>query len=168
MKTSMFSVDVLDYSIMSELYTSLNFVVLLYFAVNLYPVWLQETIKRISSKTFFAKCFSAKLWWFGQSWQTQVTENSRVPHFRTAGSPQIHQTHQQRRKRAKDDGHAWMKSETAEGSQDGGGIGRVNTFSSTNSLKEQQNGEQSLQNNFWSLAADLRRPEKQPIVFEGR
>ena len=53
-------------------------------------------------------------------------------------------------------------------SQDGGGIGRVITFSSTNSLKEQQNGEQSLQNNFWSLAADIRRPEKQPIVFEGR
>ena len=42
------------------------------------------------------------------------------------------------------------------------------TFSSTNSLKEQQNGEQSLQNNFWSLAEDIRRPEKQPIVFEGR
>ena len=34
------------------------------------------------------------------------------------------------------------------GSQDGGGIGRVITFSSTNTLKEQQNGEQSLQNNF--------------------
>ena len=33
-------------------------------------------------------------------------------------------------------------------SQDGGGTGRVITFSSTNSLKEQQNGEQSLQNNF--------------------
>ena len=33
-------------------------------------------------------------------------------------------------------------------SQDGGGIGRVITFSSTNSLKEQQNGEQSLRNNF--------------------
>ena len=42
------------------------------------------------------------------------------------------------------------------------------TFSSTNSSKEQQNGEQSLQNNFWSLAADIRRPEKQPIIFEGR
>ena len=42
------------------------------------------------------------------------------------------------------------------------------TFSSINSLKEQQNGEQSLQNNFWSLAEDIRRPEKQPIVFEGR
>ena len=53
-------------------------------------------------------------------------------------------------------------------SQDGGGIGRVIPFSSTNSLKEQQNGEQSLQNNFWSLAPDIRRPEKQPIVFEGR
>ena len=41
------------------------------------------------------------------------------------------------------------------------------TFSSTNSLKEQQNGEQSLQNNFLSLAADIWCPEKQPIVFEG-
>ena len=62
-----------------------------------------------------------------------------------------------------------MKISKSElGSQDGGGIGRVITFSSTNSLKEQQNGEQSLQNNFWSLAADIRRPEKQSIVFEGR
>ena len=52
--------------------------------------------------------------------------------------------------------------------EDGGGVGRVITFSSTNSLKEQQNGEQSLQDNFWSLAADIRRPEKQSIVFEGR
>ena len=42
------------------------------------------------------------------------------------------------------------------------------TFSPTNSSKEQLNGEQSSQNNFWSLAADIRRPEKQPIVFEGR
>ena len=42
------------------------------------------------------------------------------------------------------------------------------TFSSTNSSKEQENGEESLQNNFWSLAEDIRRPEKQPIVFEGR
>ena len=42
------------------------------------------------------------------------------------------------------------------------------TLSPTNSSKEQQNGEQSSQNNFWSLAADSRRPEKQPIVFEGR
>ena len=41
------------------------------------------------------------------------------------------------------------QKETHRGrSQDGGGIGRVITFSSTNSLKEQQNGEQSLQNNF--------------------
>ena len=54
------------------------------------------------------------------------------------------------------------------GVEDGGGIGQEITFSSTNSSKEQQNGEQSLQNNFWSLAADIRRPEKQPIVFEGR
>ena len=42
------------------------------------------------------------------------------------------------------------------------------TFSPTNSSKEQFNGEQSSQNNFWSLAADIRCPEKQPIVFEGR
>ena len=42
------------------------------------------------------------------------------------------------------------------------------TFSPTNSSKEQLKGEQSLQNNFWSLAADIRCPEKQPIVFEGR
>ena len=42
------------------------------------------------------------------------------------------------------------------------------TFSSTNSSKEQQNGEESLQNNFWSLAGDIRWSEKQPIVFEGR
>ena len=42
------------------------------------------------------------------------------------------------------------------------------TFSPTNSSKEQLNGEQNLQNNFWSLAADIRHPEKQPIVFEGR
>ena len=42
------------------------------------------------------------------------------------------------------------------------------TFSSTNSSKEQQNGEESLQNNFWSLAEDIRCPEKQPIVFDGR
>ena len=53
-------------------------------------------------------------------------------------------------------------------SQDGGGIGRGDHFLFYNSSKEQQNGEQSLQNNFWSLAADIRRPEKQPIVFEGR
>ena len=62
----------------------------------------------------------------------------------------------------------FLKTNIQERSQDGGGIGRVITFSSTNSLKEQQNGEQSLQNNFWSLAADIRRPEKQPIVFQGR
>ena len=51
-----------------------------------------------------------------------------------------------------------MKVKGGGRSQDGGGIGRVITFSSTNSLKEQQNGEQSLQNNFWPLAADIRRP----------
>ena len=38
--------------------------------------------------------------------------------------------------------------DTGGRSQDGGGIGRVITFSYTNSLKEQQNGEQSLQNGF--------------------
>ena len=42
------------------------------------------------------------------------------------------------------------------------------TFSPTNSWKEQLNGEQSSQNNFWSLAADIRRPEKQPIILKGR
>ena len=41
------------------------------------------------------------------------------------------------------------------------------TFSPTNSSKEQLNAEQISQNNFWSLAEDIRRPEKQPIVFEG-
>ena len=35
-------------------------------------------------------------------------------------------------------------------------------------MKEQLNAEQSSQNNFWSLAVDIRHPEKQPIVFEGR
>ena len=42
------------------------------------------------------------------------------------------------------------------------------TFSPTNSLKEQLNAEQISQNNFGSLAEDNRRPEKQPIVFEGK
>ena len=41
-------------------------------------------------------------------------------------------------------------------------------FSPTNSSKEQLNAQQISQNNFWSLAEDIRRPEKQPIVFEGR
>ena len=42
-----------------------------------------------------------------------------------------------------------MKLKDAGGrSQVGGGIGRLISFSSTNSLKEQQNGEQSTQNNF--------------------
>ena len=30
------------------------------------------------------------------------------------------------------------------------------------------NAEQISQNNFWSLAEDIRRPEKLPIDFEGR
>ena len=42
------------------------------------------------------------------------------------------------------------------------------TFSPTNSSKEHLNAEQTAQNNFWSLAEDIRRPEKQPIVFERR
>ena len=42
------------------------------------------------------------------------------------------------------------------------------TFSPTNSSKEQLNAEQSSQNNFWLLAAHIRHPEKQPIVFKGR
>ena len=53
-------------------------------------------------------------------------------------------------------------------SQDGRGIGRGDHFLFYKFIEEQQNGEQSLQNNFWSLAADIRCPEKQPIVFEGR
>ena len=44
--------------------------------------------------------------------------------------------------------HRHRKQAYGGRSQDGGGIGRVITFSSTNSLKKQQNGEQSLQNNF--------------------
>ena len=42
------------------------------------------------------------------------------------------------------------------------------TFSPTNSSKEHLNTEQTSQNNFWPLAEDIRRPEKQPIVFERR
>ena len=42
------------------------------------------------------------------------------------------------------------------------------TFSPTNSSKEQLNAEQISQNNFWSLAEDIKHPEKYPIVFEGR
>ena len=41
-----------------------------------------------------------------------------------------------------------IKERVGGRSQDGGGIGRVITVSSTDSLKEQQNSEQSLQNNF--------------------
>ena len=42
----------------------------------------------------------------------------------------------------------WKEDNLGGRSQDGGGIGWVITFSSTNSFKERQNGEQSLQNNF--------------------
>ena len=40
-------------------------------------------------------------------------------------------------------------------------------FSPTNSSKEQLNAEQTSQNNFWSLAEDIRRPEKQPLSSKG-
>ena len=42
------------------------------------------------------------------------------------------------------------------------------TFSPTNSSKEHLNAEQAPQNNLWSLAEDIRHPEKQSIVFERR
>ena len=42
------------------------------------------------------------------------------------------------------------------------------TLSPTNPSKEQLNAEQTPQNNFWSLAEDIRHPEKQPIVFKRR
>ena len=45
---------------------------------------------------------------------------------------------------------------------------RETTFSPTNSSKEQFNAEQTSHNNFWSLAEDIRSPEKQPIVFKRR
>ena len=41
------------------------------------------------------------------------------------------------------------------------------TFSPTNLSKEHLNAEQTSQN-FWPLAEGIRRPEKQPIVFERR
>ena len=59
------------------------------------------------------------------------------------------------------------------GSQDGGGIGRGGHFLFYKFIERTTERwtkftKQSLQNNFWSLAADIRRPEKQPIVFKGR
>ena len=45
---------------------------------------------------------------------------------------------------------------------------RETTFSPTNSWKEHLNPEQTTQNNFWSLAEDIRHSEKQPIVFKRR
>ena len=42
------------------------------------------------------------------------------------------------------------------------------TFFPTNSSKEHLNAEKTPQNNFWSLAEDIRHPEKQPIVFKRR
>ena len=42
------------------------------------------------------------------------------------------------------------------------------TFSPKNSSKEHLNAEQTPQNNFWLLAEDIRRPEKQPLVFKRR
>ena len=45
---------------------------------------------------------------------------------------------------------------------------RETTFSPTNSSKDHLNAKQTPQNNFWSLAEDIRHPEKQLIVFERR
>ena len=69
-------------------------------------------------------------------------------------------THTQKKKKnpIKEGGGAKMAEE-----QDG-----ETTFSPANSSEEQLNAEQSSQNTFWSLAADIRRPERQPTVFEGR
>ena len=39
------------------------------------------------------------------------------------------------------------------------------TFSPTNSSKEHLDAEHTARNNFWPLAEDIRRPEKQPIIF---
>ena len=50
-------------------------------------------------------------------------------------------------------------------SQDGGGIGRVITFSSTNSLKEQQNGEQSLQNIVNQLHFNKKKEKKTVSIY---
>ena len=42
------------------------------------------------------------------------------------------------------------------------------TFSPTNSSKDHLDAEQLLQNHFWTLAEDTRRPERQPILFKRR
>ena len=42
------------------------------------------------------------------------------------------------------------------------------TFSPINSSKEHWNAEKIPQNNFWTLAEDIKHPERQPIVFERR
>ena len=63
----------------------------------------------------------------------------------------------------------WLKSESVCGGESR--WRRTRTGRSLSLLqihRKNRTGEQSLQNNFWSLAADIRRPEKQPIVFEGR
>ena len=58
---------------------------------------------------------------------------------------------------------AWERGAKMAEEQDG-----ETTFSPTNSSKEHLNAEQTPQNNFWTLAEDIRHPEKQPIVFERR
>ena len=58
--------------------------------------------------------------------------------------------------RKRNRGFSYLKFQRGGRSQDGGGIGET-TFSPTNSLKEQLNAEQTSQNNFWSLAEDIRR-----------
>ena len=45
---------------------------------------------------------------------------------------------------------------------------RETTFSPTNSSKEHLNAEQIPQNNFLTLAEDIRHPERQSLVFERR
>ena len=52
--------------------------------------------------------------------------------------------------------------------QHGGGIGRGDHFLFYKFIERTTERWKSLQNNFWSLAADIRRQEKQPIVFKGR
>ena len=53
-------------------------------------------------------------------------------------------------------------------SQDSGGIGRGDHFLSYKFIESTIEHWKISQNNFWSLAADISHPEKQPIVFEGR
>ena len=51
-------------------------------------------------------------------------------------------------------------------SQDGGGIGRGDHFLSYKFIARTTERRANFKNNFCSLAEDIRRPEKQPIVFK--